>query len=244
MDWNKAKNIILIVLIFTNVFLLAVYCGTKKDGGKNSDSDVYKYTMNVLEENNIYYEGDIYSGTMKMYPLTVSYGKYDKNMVENAIKNSRRLSESDRNESGYKKLADELVEKCGFMSENTRFEKVVSEGTSAVVTYENYYENTPVQECYMKVYFSDGKITDFDRKWMEVISEGETKIELTAQLSALLKFMTEIDTDERITVYDMDVVYWIDNYDVDGDVLYDTALPAWRISYNSGEVKYISANVQ
>lgn len=244
MDWNKAKNIILVVLILTNIFLLVTYCVVKKDGSNSSDSDVYKYTMNVLEENNIYYEGDIYSGTLKMYPLTVSYGKYDRDIVDNAIKNSRKLSESSRSEADYRKIADEFLERCGFMSDNVHLEKVVSDGTSAVVEYENYYENTPVQECYMKVYFNDGKITDFDRKWMEVIDKGEAKVELTAQLSALLKFMTEMDKQERINVYDMDIVYWIDNYDVEGDVLYDTALPAWRIKYNDGEVKYISANVQ
>ena len=96
----------------------------------------------------------------------------------------------------------------------------------------------------MRVYFENGRITDFERKWMEVVSEGDSRIEVTSQLSALLEFMTETDKSKQITVDDMYLVYWIDNYDVDGCILYDTALPAWCIRYNDNDLKYISATVQ
>lgn len=244
MDWNKSKNIILVILLITNIFLIAVYGGGNIVQKKTENSNAYQYTMNVLEENNIIYKGQIYSKLSKMTPLTVSYGKYDSSMVDKNIQNTRRLPEADRNEPGYKSAADDLIDRCGFMSDNVVYDGITENGTSVVVSYSNFYRNIPIEECYMRVYFENGRVTDFERKWMEVVSEGDSRIEVTSQLSALLEFMTETDKSEQITVTDMYLVYWIDNYDVDGGILYDTALPAWCIKYNGDNMKYISATVQ
>ncbi len=244
MDWNKSKNIILVILLITNIFLIAVYGGSSVVQKKNENNNAYQYTMNVLEENNITYEGKIYSRLSKMTPLIVSYGKYDSAMVDKNIQNTRRLSEADRNEAGYKNTADDLLDRCGFLTENVVYEGISEVGTATVVNYSNVYKNIPIEECYMRVYFENGRVTDFDRKWMEVVSEGDSRIEVTSQLSALLEFMTETDKSEKITVTDMYLVYWIDDYDVDGGILSDTALPAWCIKYNDGNMKYISATVQ
>lgn len=244
MDWNKSKNIILLILLITNIFLIVVYGGGSAAQKNSEDNNAYQYTMNVLEENNIIYKGQIYSKLPKIAPLTVSYGKYDQNIVDKNIRNTRRLPEADLNETGYRSAADDLVSRCGFMSENVEYEGISINGSSVVVSYNNVYKNIPVEECYMRVYFENGRVTDFQRKWMEVVSEGDSKIEVTSQLSALLEFMTETDKSEKINVSDMSLVYWIDNYDVDGGILYDTALPAWRIEYNDNDVKYISATVQ
>ncbi len=244
MDWNKSKNIILIILLITNIFLIAVYGGQDIFQKKTENNNAYKYTMSVLEENNIIYKGKIQDKLSKMPPLTVSYGKYDENIVNKNIQNTRSLAESDRNESGYKSVADELVDRCGFMSENVVYDGISEDGTKTIVSYSNFYKNIPIEECYMRVYFEGGNVTDFERKWMDVIDEGDSKVEVTSQLSALLEFMAEIDKSQKITVTDMYLVYWIDNYDLEGDVLYDTALPAWCVKYNGNNMKYISAMVQ
>jgi regulatory protein YycI of two-component signal transduction system YycFG len=244
MDWSKAKNIILAVLILTNLFLLGVYGHRYMKEHSQDDDDVYKYTMSVLRENNIYYEGEIYNKSTKLHPLTVSYGKYDANIVNNAISNMRKIPEEDRNEAEYRDVADSLLQKCGFMTENVQEESIYAGMEKAVVSYGNYYKDIPVEECYMNVYFDDGKIVDFERKWIEIVSVGDARVEVTSQLSALLKFMTENEDKGKTVVNDMHLVYWIDDYDVGGDVLYDTALPAWCIDYNNGETKYISATVQ
>jgi hypothetical protein len=56
--------------------------------------------------------------------------------------------------------------------------------------------------------------------------------------------MAEADKSEKVVIKDMYMVYWIDSYDVEADILYDTALPAWRIEYGNGKVKFISATTQ
>lgn len=244
MDWSKSKNIILAVLIVTNIFLLAVYGRQHLAGSQTPEQDVQQYTMNVLEDNNIYYKGEIYSREKKMHPLTVSYGKYDTNMVAGAMEKTHGVSSVGRTEEGYRNAADAFLKKCGFQRDHVVYAGTVISGSSAVVSYDNQYEGIPVEECYMTVTFRDGRIVDFQRRWMDVVSEGDSRLEVMSQLSALLKFMTETDHTSPVTITDMYLTYWIDSYDIDGDVLYDTALPAWCFVYNNGQKKYISATVQ
>lgn len=247
MDWNKSKNIILLILLITNIFLIAVYGIRNQSEGSDDYGNAYQYTMSVLEENNIYYEGEIYSKLPKVSSLTVSYSNYDSEQTAGVMKKMKELPASSRSDAAYKAAADNFIESCGFMTENVEYSGIETNGSSVTVSYENRYKDIPVEECYMRVYFEDGRITDFDRKWLDIVSEGDSRLEVTSQLSAMLTFMTEADTSERITITDMQMVYWIDSYDVEGDVLYDTALPAWRIKYISGNdtnVKYISATVQ
>ena len=244
MDWSKAKNIILLVLVLTNLFLLAVY-GNKYFGDDGtSDEEILDYTVSLLDENDIEYRGEIYNKTRKMHPLTVSYGQYDSNMVKNAISTLGSLPDGDESDESCRKLADSLLEKCGFMTENVYFSGIERDQDSICVIYENHYNDIPVQECYMKVYLENGRVTDFDRKWMEIIEESDPKIEVMSQLSAMMKFMTEVEGRGHITIDKMYLTYWIDSYDVEGDILFDTALPAWCFEYNGGQKMYISAGQQ
>jgi regulatory protein YycI of two-component signal transduction system YycFG len=325
MDWSKAKNIILIVLVITNIFLLGAIA-VKNLEPEDADESISDYTLSILEENGITVECEVPEGIQKMHALTVSYGKYDTNIVKNAIDRAKALAVIERTEKGYAQAADSLVEKCGFMDDGTRRMSVKIDGDSAVVLYKNFYKDVPLEECYMTVTFTDGKITDFDRKWMEPVSEGESRTEIMSPYSALLAFMQAAEADRAaaakngadsltdraaaakngadsltagaaaakngadsltagaaaakngadsltngaaaakpaageaaaagsgdaepaaaagstssITVEDMYIAYWIEDYDVEGDVLYDTALPAWCIVYNGGQTKYISA---
>ena len=244
MDWNKANNILLVALLAVNIFLIAVYGSQYVKKETVQDADVQQYTMSVLEENNIFYEGEKYEKTKKMRPLTVSYGKYDEYAVKQAYKNMRQIPENERTKEAYCEMADQLLEKCGYMNSYVQRKSVKISGDTATVSYRNVYEKIPVEECTMKVCFENGKINDFDRKWIEILSEREAKIEVMSQYSALLKFMTEVDHSSKIVVSDMYLTYWIDSNDMDGNVLSDTALPAWCFEYNDGKKKYISATVE
>lgn len=50
MDWGRAKNIILIVLLITNIFLIGVY-GLRYGHSKESNSELYSYTIDKLKAN-------------------------------------------------------------------------------------------------------------------------------------------------------------------------------------------------
>ena len=243
MDWSKAKNIIIVVLILTNIFLVMMYGGEYINKNEENDS-VYKYTMNVLSEHDISVDCEIPEESERMHSLVVSYSSYDQEKVQEKMLESKVLKENERTEHDYGIYADSFVASCGYMTEFTKRKDVNVSGNTAVVVYKNYYEEIPLEVCSMTVTFTDGKISGFDRKWMEVEEEGSARLEIMSPLSALLYMMSEHQPEEGTVIENMYMTYWIETYDISGNVLYDTALPTWCIEYNGGQTKYISATVQ
>lgn len=243
MDWSKAKNIIIVMLILTNLFIIFMYGGEYIQKHEEDDS-VYEYTMNVLSQHNVSVECEIPEEEERMHSLVVTYDSYDQTIVQSIIDSIRPLPDTERYEEGYGIAADNFVARCGYKTEGTRRVAVNETPENVEVIYKNYYEDIPLEVCYMKVIFSEGKISGFDRKWMEVEEEGSARMEIMSPLSALLYYMSETEPAAGTVIEDMYMTYWIDSYDISGNVLYDTALPAWCIEYDGGQTQYISATVQ
>ena len=243
MDWSKAKNIIIVVLVLTNLFLILMYGGeyVKK---YEDDHSVYEYTMNVLSEHDITVKCDIPDEAERMHSLVVSYGEHDEDAIQQLINSSEPLAENRRHTEGYGAAADQFIKQSGYDGEGTKRMTVNISEERVEAVYKNYYEDIPLEVCYMKVIFTDGKISGFERKWMEVVEESSTKTEVMSPLSALLYFMSEVQPEEGTVIENIYMTYWIDSYDLSGNVLYDTALPAWCIEYNGGQRQYVSSSVQ
>ena len=105
----------------------------------------------------------------------------------------------------------------------------------------------------MNVVFRDGKISRLERKWMEPVEEGKSKIRVTEPATALLRFIEMINEDrekgkeaaeETVTVSDMYLTYYVNGDEIRRNILYDTAFPAWCIRYGDGQIRYISAYEQ
>lgn len=189
MDWGRAKNILLVVLVATNIFLISVY-GIRYEQNKENNSELYSYTISQLEKNNILLNCSIPEHPSKLTSLTVQYSKYDSSVVNKAVKKASDENPRARDEEDFIQAADDLVEKCGLKTEGTSVEQTVYEDNGTVtVEYGNRYEAVPLQECYMKVIFQDGKIERLERKWMEPVEEGETRLEITEPATALLSFI-------------------------------------------------------
>ncbi len=286
MDWGRAKNILLVVLVATNIFLISVY-GIRYEKSKENNSELYSYTVSQMEKNNINLACEIPEHPSKLPSLTVQYGKYDSDIVNKAIKSASDTDVRAQNDEDFVRIADDLVEECGLKTAGTAISQTVHEQDGAVVVeYENRYGSISLQECYMKVIFQDGKVSRLERRWVEPVEEGETKLEITEPATALLSFIDVIkneraeangqivgagsnipmekilpaDTDnvpvkaasedenneededtKTVTVQKLDLVYYVENSEIGRDILYDTAFPAWRIEYNDGKIKYISA---
>jgi hypothetical protein len=85
-------------------------------------------------------------------------------------------------------------------------------------------------------------IVDFDRYWLNPVEMSDIEKEVIPAAAALIKFMSGKTDDEKIYVEDISLVYWLDasSFDVESPVT-DTAFPAWKITYNRGNVRYILA---
>ena len=102
----------------------------------------------------------------------------------------------------------------------------------------------------MDVTFKDGIIMDLSRQWVKPVEEGSGKLVITEPVTALLSFIDIIGEersngtladDDTVIVESIRLVYYVDKDSVSGNILYDTAFPSWRIEYNGGRIKYISA---
>lgn len=239
MDWSKAKNIILIGLIFTNIFLLSQYAMQYRNLMQGSEA-ISDYTINILSKNNITIDSDIPMEIAKMFPLTVSYSDLSEAEGQNLIAAAEVVKPDDRNKTGYRKAANKLLENNGWMNDNTKVERVTESDEQFTVEYGNYYAGIPLEESKMTLTYESGRLIDIKRHWLLVAEEGERKIDVMSPLSALLGLMSSVDTNQKTIVQDIKLVYYVMPYNSDMGILYDTAFPAWAIQYNGDQIKYIS----
>ena len=270
MDWGRAKNIILAVLVVTNIFLITVY-GIKYEQSRENNSELYRYTIEKLEENHIRLDCEIPEKPERLPALTVQYEKYDSSRINREVKAAGETENRAENGKEMREAADALIATCGLDTEGASVaETEENEDGSTTVRYGNYYRGIPLQECYMNVVFRDGKISRLERKWMEPVEEGRTRIEVTEPATALLRFIEIIGEErkdaenngrsgeeeseaapdeagkdeETVTVSDMYLAYYVNGDEIRRNILYDTAFPAWCIEYGDGQIRYISAYEQ
>ena len=239
MDWSKAKNIIVIALVLTNVFLIVQYALQYSHLIRRSDV-VNDYTVNILHRNNIEIDCKIPVHKSKMFALTVSYSDLDGKEKANLLKKAEQVDIKNRNKHGYGKAADKFLKECGYMNEYTKLERISEADGKVTVEYGNYYLTIPLEDSEMTLTYEEGKLTDIKRHWIVPAGEGDNKIKLISPLSALLVLMSSIDTEKNTVVNEIKLVYYVIPYESDNSVLYDTAFPAWAIKYNNGQIKYIS----
>jgi len=72
MNWSKAKTILIIVLVLTNVFLLSVYTGNKKEQ-ENQISESTRSAILYLENRNIDIKCDVPEGVEKLPVVSVYF---------------------------------------------------------------------------------------------------------------------------------------------------------------------------
>ena len=221
MDWSKAKNIILIGLIFTNIFLLSQYAMQYRNLMQGSEA-ISDYTINILSKNNITIDSDIPMEIAKMFPLTVSYSDLSEAEGQNLIAAAEVVKPDDRNKAGYRKAANKLLENNGWMNDNTKVERVTESDEQFTVEYGNYYAGIPLEESKMTLTYESGRLIDIKRHWL------------------LVGLMSSVDTNQKTIVQDIKLVYYVMPYNSDMGILYDTAFPAWAIQYNGDQIKYIS----
>ena len=242
MDWSKAKTILIIALLFTNIFLLVTY-GFNDDG--RSDVPDEDTLLEVLEAHDIYLETSVPRTHGDMPVLSIAYADIDDEELELAISQADAVSAENATEATYKKAADRLIEKLGLASDAVSLESVEISGDTAVVSYGCAADEVSVDGCYMRCTFEKGKITDFEFSRIKPGSLSKSKLETVSAAVALMTFMNEKDDDEKVYIQDIEMVYWIDEESSPvQEAVTDVAFPFWKISYNDGKVKHIEAYEQ
>ncbi|MCR5482199.1 MAG: two-component system regulatory protein YycI [Clostridia bacterium] len=259
MDWSKAKTILIIALLFTNLILLWNY--DFREESKASDADK-EALLKVLEAQDIYLDVELPGTHADMPILSIRYLQTDEELVKQKLETAKRV-EPDSLDEIYVSAAEGFIGELGYNSDTMAFSEVrdgenlpfeipkgftaseALENPNAVcrqVVFRNIFEDVPVEESYMICTYVDGKLADFSRYWLEPVGTGKKKVHTISAASAMVSFMGEQSENERVVVEDIRLVYWLDDaaFDVESAVS-DMAFPAWKITYNGGKTTHIEA---
>jgi regulatory protein YycI of two-component signal transduction system YycFG len=241
MDWTKAKSILIVALIVTNLVLIATYVFQNKDLNED-DQEMQDVTINLLEENNIFVETVIPKDHPRIAKLTVQYDQLDEERIKEQIAKQKELSESKQTDENLISMSDDFLKSCGLLTETAVFDRIERTDDGIQIDYKNYQNEIAIEDSYMSVIIKDGRITEVRRFWLNPVETGSIEKEVIPAAAALIKFMSENTAGEKIYVNGIALVYWLDSgsFDAESPVT-DTAFPAWKITYNQDKIKYIPA---
>lgn len=241
MDWTKAKSILIAALVVTNLVLIATYF-FQNERFEDDEKEMQDVTIKLLEEKNIFVEADIPDEHQRMPKLTVQYDKMNEVVIAQQLTDQKALPDSDQTDENLISMTTDFIKKCDLMTENVTFARIERMGEDILVTYKNYINEIAIEDSEIICTVRDGKITDFERYWLNPVEVNDIEKEIISADTALIKFMSENTEGEKIYVQDIALVYWLDSsaFDAESPVT-DTAFPAWKITYNRGKIQYILA---
>lgn len=241
MDWTKAKTILIVALVITNLVLITTYL-LQNSYFKENEKEMQEVTIRLLEDKNIYVKTEIPQRQNRMPKLTVRYDKLDENVIEEQLAKQIAGTDTTLTEEELISMTTEFIEACGVMTKHVTFDGIERERGEIRVTYKNYIDEIAIEDSYITCTVKDGKIVDFDRFWLDPVETNDIEKEVIPAVAALIKFMSGNQDDEKITVQDISLVYWVDSSVFDTEyTVTDTAFPAWKITYNRGKVQYVLA---
>jgi len=243
MDWTKAKTILIVALIATNLFLIFTY-GFNKPGENENREDVL---IDVLANNNITLLTKVPERQGKLPVLYIEYSEFNKEETD-ALLNREIYSvvNQEMTEESLVDFSDRFLQELGLLRTNMVLDQVEIQENLQVVRYKNEIDGMPVEESYIYCTFDGGRLIGVDSYWLEAKNFSEKKMNIISASEALIFFTSQFpDNQENIQIEKIELVYWLDTSSFDGEELVkDTALPAWKISYNEDRKKYIYAYVE
>jgi len=244
MDWAKSKTILIAALLAANLFLVLMFVVLNTEDTAN-EAQIRKETVALLEKKNIFVkEEDIPLKHPDMPVLNVKNDRLEEEFLERKLEEQSPLPMKSRHKEGYLRMTEEFLRSCGIWTDHVAFGNYEEGDDTAVVSYRNEYYNHAIEDSYIICTIKDGVITEFDRYWLTPSSLGRTEKATRPTSAALITFMGEKERPEVITIEKIEMVYWIDSSTYNGDkTISDTAFPAWKIVYNHGLVRYVSAYV-
>ena len=240
MDWTKAKTILIIALLLTNFVLAGAYL--LQNVQFEDEAEMQDATIKLLAEKNIFLDTPIPVERPKMPKLTVQFDTIREDEVNQLLASQLPVPRVELTDEKLISITSEFIESCGLMTENVVFHNIERAGDEIKVTYKNYIEKITIEESYITFTIKNGEITEFRRFWLDPVEVSSTEKEVMPAAAALIKFMSENAGDEPIFIQNISLVFWLDSsaFDAESPVT-DTAFPAWKIIFNGGKVRYVTA---
>jgi len=242
MNWAKSKTILIIALLITNIFLLINY--TSANYKKPETTQLERSVVEFLRENNVFIYAAIPSDTYNLPVLEVEVEKFDKEVVDRIIAEYDQAFPQEVSREALLLYAETFMIENDLIEKSAVLDKLTSLNNNYVLEYRNkdISSDIYIEESYLVCTISKNRITNIEKRWIKAKEYGQTKKNTISATKALLKFMSEDETNRAISVTNIEMVYWVDSSFVNTEnTTLDTAFPAWKITYNNEKEKYILA---
>jgi len=237
MDWSKAKNVLIIAFIITNIYL--IYYIEKdmfdEDALSARSEQKIKEVVQILEDKNIGVEAEVPMEVLELPVLDVEYITYDKNTIKQLFTKDRQdgdegweLSLQLNNKVlQYKKKniysngtaltekkaryeAEKFLKNYGLMSSDVMYWNQKTLDNRYQVLFKQRYKGRILEYSYMLCTVTESGVVAFERMWMKPLKFGVNKKEIIPAPKALLKFLDEHVGSEDMVITDISLVYWLD----------------------------------
>ncbi len=237
MNWTKAKTILIIALLVTNIFLIGSY--QQRHNSAANDLTNEDILIQMLGERGIDLETSVPKGKTAVPLLQGAYVDIAPEDVEALINSQSVISAGDSDEN-FTEASEEFITYLGLMCDSLTLKSVFRKDGRVWVNFENRVNGLEVTGNYMICTFQGKRLVNFAYSWLMPTTVSGRKAELVSAATALMS----LDNDgEPTKITDIKLVYWIpDTRDVNVDsAISDTAFPTWRVTTEGGKTQYIEA---
>lgn len=242
MDWTKAKTILILALVATNLFLLSAYFLRAQEALEKGDH-LEEETIALLQAKNIYLkEESLPVRPEKLPALAVRFVFMDQKLYETERRRQIPLELENARREDHLHLAEEFLRRCRLWREDIVLDDYYVDGETTTIIYGNRHQEFRIEESRIVCQIREGRVVSLDYDWLEPVAFGPTKRTPMSASAALISLMDEKHELESILVQEIEMVYWVDQTDYPGEnAVSDTAFPTWKICYNNGKIKYVPA---
>lgn len=241
MDWARAKNIVIVALVVTNLFLLAVY-GGKSLWDAKQEEDLYEDTMALLEARNIVLATELPEEAEPLGSVLVDAVQFDVRKLDLLLQQETALPENRRNQDELIRVADNFLHKAGLWVQGAYVTEIETMGERIFLTYAIAIDGVPLEGPLLHCLLEDGKVASLTGFWVTAENQNQYVKELLTPVEALLLFTgQQAGSRGVIRITGMELVYQMDAESMkSGETVSDTAFPHWKFTHNGG-VTYINA---
>jgi len=223
MDWTKAKTILIIAFIITNVFL---FYNLERGNGFSENipevsDDRTDDVEEILESRGILLDAKIPMDVPEVASLEVGYASVDAESAAKKFLGDYTVSEdvyvngneklmvmdgkrliyengdiqkgTEPGDESAKDLAEEFLAEKGYSTDDAILQGIERENGFIEMTYVQLKGGLPLENGRMKIRLSGSGVAGFERIWMEVLSEGESARKVIPAAKALLMAMESLE---------------------------------------------------
>ncbi len=238
MDWSKAKTILIVAFLVTNILLVAVLLSSQRQVETTTKEGFIDDVTKLLNNKNIFIDTEMPKEIPSLNILTDEYI---------LITNKKILSyENKKQENKYKNLNSELaktiaikfLEERNYDTSDMLLSYIKNEGDTYYLEFSKIYKDKYLEKANTTMEIDSRGVRRLDRIWLKVLNEGETPIYISTAPKAILSLLGKEEVYGK-TIKDISLCYYFGPMEQKyvkepNDPRKGNTFPAWRVLFDDG----------